>query len=92
MVNASPNVEQGDTQEGGGEDDGIQEEGAENGGTNESEEPLPVNANGKRPRFIQDKDKKLKIGTALIIQEAVTAMAISVLMLHKKKGNLLLMK
>jgi hypothetical protein len=78
MTNASPNVAQGDIQEDGDEDGTTQEEGAEDGGTNESEEPSPVNANGKRPpRFIQDKGKKPKTGTALIIQEAVTSMATS---------------
>jgi hypothetical protein len=76
MTNASPNVAQGDTQEDGGEDGATQEEGVEDGGTNEIEEPSPVNANGKRPLgFIQDKGKKPKIGTAVIIQEAVTSMA-----------------
>jgi hypothetical protein len=66
MANASHNVEQGDTQEDGDED----------GGTNECEEASSVNANGKRPpRFIQDKGKKPKTETALIIQEAVTSMA-----------------
>jgi hypothetical protein len=38
----------------------------------------PVNANGKRlPRFTQDKGKKPKTWTTLIIQEAVTSMAMS---------------
>jgi hypothetical protein len=71
-------VVQGDTQEDGGDDGDTQEEWAEDGGTNESEEPSPVNANGKRPpRFIQDKGKKPKTGIALIIQEAVTSMTTS---------------
>jgi hypothetical protein len=77
MATESPNVEQGHTEE-----DAVncetQENGGEDGGTNECEEDSPVNANGKRPpRFTQGQGKKPKTGTALIIQEAVTSMATS---------------
>jgi hypothetical protein len=53
-----------------------------------------VNANGKRPpRFIQDKGKKPKIWSALIIQEVVTSMATSASSYAaQKKGNFPLMK
>jgi hypothetical protein len=93
MDNASTNIQQGDTQ-----DDAFncetQGDCGEDGGTNGSEEASPINANGKiLPRFTQDKGKKHKIRTSLIIREAVSSMLCQlVLMLHKKKENILLMK
>jgi hypothetical protein len=76
MVSASTNIQQGDnvfnceTQEDCDEDCGT------NG--SETQETSPINANGKRvTRFTQDKGKKPKTGTTVIIQEAVSSMAMS---------------
>jgi hypothetical protein len=79
MASASTNIEQGDTQ-----DDVFncetQDDCGEDGGTNgsETQEASPINANGKRvTRFTQDKGKKSKTRTTLIIQETISSMAMS---------------
>ncbi|GJN00189.1 hypothetical protein PR202_ga17603 [Eleusine coracana subsp. coracana] len=57
--------------------DGVDGAAVEEVGGN-VEQISPVNPNGKRPpRPVQDKGKKTKTGTALIIQEAVTSIATS---------------
>ncbi|GJN00746.1 hypothetical protein PR202_ga17950 [Eleusine coracana subsp. coracana] len=58
--------------------DGVDGAAVEEVGGNEVEQISPVNPNGKRPpRPVQDKGKKAKTGTTLIIQEAVTSIATS---------------
>jgi hypothetical protein len=79
MASASTNIEQGDTQ-----DDVFncetQDDCGEDDVTNgsETQEASPINANGKRvTRFTQDKGKKPKTRTTLIIQETISSMAMS---------------
>uniref|UniRef100_J3MJI6 Uncharacterized protein n=1 Tax=Oryza brachyantha TaxID=4533 RepID=J3MJI6_ORYBR len=70
-------VNVGDTQE---VENGLTQDevAGEDEGTNEVDQVSHVNANGKRPpRVVQDKGKKAKTGTSLLIQEAVTSMVTS---------------
>lgn len=84
MANAPSNVapsndDGGETQEDAFIDQTLEEEGGnEYFDTNELEQISPVNANGKRPpRAVQDKGKKPKTGTAILIKEAMSSIATS---------------
>jgi hypothetical protein len=77
----SPHMASAEEGQNGINEEDTQEDAVDVGQNSTNEEDTQedaslVNVNGKRaPRFIQDKGKKPKIGTALLIQEAVTSMA-----------------
>ncbi|XP_025799548.1 L10-interacting MYB domain-containing protein-like [Panicum hallii] len=87
----SPHIASAEEGQNGTNEEDTAEDAADIGqnSTNEGgtqEDPSPVNENGKRaPRFIQEKGKKPKTGTALLIQEAVTSMATSASSYASKK-------